>query len=285
MPSQKESFDYCRKIAKEQAGNFYLTFHLLPKLKSDSMCALYAFMRISDDIADEPGEINSIRKALGDWREQTLGALNGQFTHPIHPAFALMVQRHQIPHQYLLDVLDGVEMDLDIHRYQTFEDLYKYCYRVASAVGLCCIHLWGFNSEKALLPAESAGIALQLTNILRDIKEDYARGRIYLPQEDMVWFDYDETKLNNKVRDECFFNLLDFQAKRAAKHYEQAQELTQYLDGNARGIFLAMLHTYKAILDKMQKNNFDLFNDRVRIGTFQKLCLLAKYLPYSWKSS
>lgn len=126
---------------------------------------------------------------------------------------------------------------------------------------------------------------MQLTNILRDIKEDYARGRIYLPQEDMVRFDYDEIKLNNEVRDECFFNLLDFQAKRAAKYYEKARELTQYLDGNARGIFLAMLHTYKAILDKMQKNNFNLFNERVKISNFRKLCLLAKYLPYSWKSS
>jgi len=182
-------------------------------------------------------------------------------------------------------VLDGVEMDLDIHRYQTFDELYKYCYRVASAVGLCCIHLWGFNSEKALLPAESAGIALQLTNILRDIKEDYARGRIYLPQEDMARFNYDEIKLSMYVRDQSFFDLLDFQACRAGEYYEQAQELTQYLDGNARGIYLAMLHTYKAILDKMQKNNFDLFNNRVKISTFRKMCLLAKYLPYSWKSS
>lgn len=285
MLSQKESFDYCRKIAKVQAGNFYLTFHLLPRLKSDSMCALYAFMRISDDIADEPGEIDATRKALGIWRDQTLGALNGQFSHPIHPAFAAMVKRHQIPSRYLLDVLDGVEMDLDVSRYKTFDDLYKYCYRVASAVGLCCIHLWGFNSDKALLPAESAGIALQLTNILRDIKEDYARGRIYLPQEDMARFNYDEIKLSANVRDESFFCLLDFQARRAGEYYEQAQELTQYLDGNARGIYLAMLHTYKAILDKMQKNNFDLFSNRVKISTFRKLCLLAKYLTYSWKSS
>lgn len=285
MLSQKESFDYCRRISKTQAGNFYLTFHLLPKFKSDSMCALYAFMRITDDIADEPGEINSIRKALGDWRESTLKALNGQFSHPIHPAFVSMVQRHEVPHRYLMDVLDGVEMDLDIHRYESFEDLYKYCYRVASVVGLCCIHIWGFNSEKALIPAESAGIALQLTNIIRDFKEDFSRGRIYLPREDFTRFGYDEIKLSRNARDESFFNLLDFQATRAVKYYEEAQELPQFLEGNSRGIFLAMLHTYKAILDKMRTNKFDLFNGRVRISTFRKICLLAKYLPYSWKSS
>ncbi len=283
MLSEKNSFEYCRKLAKSTAGNFYLTFHLLPKLKSDSMCALYAFMRTSDDLADEPGEKESIRIALANWRDQTLKALDGNFTHPIHPAFFAMINRHHIPHQFILDVLNGVEMDLDTHRYQTFDDLYKYCYRVASAVGLCCIHIWGFNSEKAFKPAEAAGIALQLTNILRDIKEDNSRGRIYLPQEELSQFNYNEDKLALEVRDECFYNLLEFQANRAGQYYEQALELTQYLDGPARGIFLAMLHTYKAILEKMKKDRFDLFNTKVRISTLKKMILLAKYLPYSWK--
>src|SRR5262249_11977407 len=153
-----------------------------------SMCALYAFLRVADDLSDAPWPVDERRSALRDWRQSLQAALNGDYRHPIYPALHDAIIRHGIPVVHLLEVLDGVEMDLTVSRYDTFADLYRYCYHVASAVGLCCIHIWGFDGSAAASArpaAEAAGIALQLTNILRDIREDAGRGRVYLPAEEL----------------------------------------------------------------------------------------------------
>src|SRR5262249_52529682 len=143
----------------------------------------------SDDIADGPGAPEAKRAPLQGWRHALAEALAGRPSHPAHPALCDAVARYRIPTRHLEEVLDGVGMDLAVHRYTTFAELYRYCYHVASAVGLACIHVWGFRGE-ARGPAEAAGIALQLTNILRDVAEDAARGRVYLPEEDLARFDY-----------------------------------------------------------------------------------------------
>src|SRR5262249_12330159 len=150
-------------------------------------------------------------------------------SHPLHPAFHDTVRNHGIPIQYLQDVIDGVEMDLVITRYQTFADLYQYCYRVASAVGLACIHIWGFEDDCGKEYAESAGIAFQLTNILRDLGEDSHRGRIYIPLEDIDRFDYPVEKLTQGTRDECFRSLMCFQIERARHYYDISQPLASLL--------------------------------------------------------
>src|SRR5262249_22804662 len=154
-------------------------FRVLPKPQRLAMCALYAYMRITDDLTDGPEPVDQKAAALSRWQQQFAGCLAGEFLHPIHPALHHTLRTYEIPSEYLEAVLDGVEMDLFTHAYEPFNDLYRYCYRVASAVGLACIHIWGFKEERAKKDAEGVGIAFQLTNILRDLREDAERGRVY----------------------------------------------------------------------------------------------------------
>src|SRR5215471_4245900 len=175
--SVAQSYLYCDALAQREAGNFYHAFHLLPRAQRRSMYALYAFMRVTDDVADEPGAVSAKRQALKEWQHQLDGVLGGEYSHPLHPAFHHTVQAHAIPRAYFDAVIEGVGMDLEPVRFTTFAELYGYCYRVASVVGLACIHIWGYTEEKAMHYAEAAGIAFQLTNILRDLGEDAGRGR------------------------------------------------------------------------------------------------------------
>jgi phytoene synthase len=246
------------------------------------MCALYAFMRVADDLTDGPEAIADKRLALADWRRQLDGALAGVYHHPLHAAFHHTVETYTIPRRCLEDVLDGVGMDLDTDRYDTFADLYRYCYRVASAVGLACIHVWGFRDERALACAESAGIALQLTNILRDLAEDAARGRIYLPREDLEHFGYSAEDLVNGRYDERFRSLMRFQVERARRYYESALPLAEQLDPAGRAVFLVMLRTYRGLLEAIVRRNYDVFKVRVRLSRVRKIWLAAQVLPLRW---
>ncbi len=191
---------FCRQTARRAGSNFHASFFLLSRPKREAMEALYAFMRHTDDLGDSPAPVDARRAALARWRAQVQAALGGA-AEPIAasvpsppaedpfvallPALIDAVRRFSIPPVHLLAVLDGVAMDLDGRRYETFDELADYCRHVASAVGLACIHIWGFRGEEALEPARKCGVAFQLTNILRDLKEDTARGRLYLPAEDL----------------------------------------------------------------------------------------------------
>src|SRR5262245_61604354 len=186
----RRSFAWWPPLARSMAANFSHAFRLLPRRQYQDMSALYAFLRLADDLTDEPGEIEEKRRRLDDYRRQLDQALAGNCSLPLHAAFVDTVRARGIPVEYLHAVLEGVGMDLDIACYETFADLYLYCYRVASVVGLSCIHIWGFRDEQAKAYAEAAGIAFQLTNILRDLGEDAARGRVYLPLEDLRRFQY-----------------------------------------------------------------------------------------------
>jgi phytoene synthase len=169
------SYALCETVARRQAGNFYPAFRVLPTGQRRSMCALYAFLRMADDISDEPGELAVKQRQLDQWRAGLDRALAGEYTHALYPALHHTVFVHAIPPHYLHAALDGVGMDLWLTAYNTFDDLRKYCYHVASVVGLACIHIWGFSDRRATHFAELAGIAFQLTNILRDLGEDAAR--------------------------------------------------------------------------------------------------------------
>ncbi|HEX4590527.1 MAG TPA: squalene/phytoene synthase family protein, partial [Gemmataceae bacterium] len=182
------SYAYCERLARREAGNFFHAFQVLPRPQRRAMCALYAFMRQTDDLADGPGSVESKRSALKQWRHGLMAALAGEDRHLLHPALRHTLNRFAVPVEYLNDVIDGCESDLEPVRMPDFATLYRYCYRVASAVGLACIHIWGFRDDRAKLPAEHAGIAFQLTNILRDLPEDLARGRVYLPAADLNRF-------------------------------------------------------------------------------------------------
>jgi phytoene synthase len=277
-----QSYAWCERLARTQAGNFYHAFRLLPAPKRRAMCALYAFMRVADDLADGPETVEDKRQALADWRRQLDDALAGVYHHPLHPAFHHTVAQHGIPRRHLDAVLDGVGMDLDADRYDTFADLYRYCYRVASAVGLACIHIWGFADARALEHAEAAGIALQLTNILRDLGEDAARGRVYLPREDLERFGYRIEELQRGERNERFRELMRFQVERARGYYEAAAPLAGLLDAAGRAVFLVMLRTYRGLLEAIERRDYDVFRSRVRLSRLRKLWLAAQVLPLRW---
>jgi phytoene synthase len=279
---RSRSYAYCERLARREAANFYHAFRLLPREQRRAMCALYSFMRVTDDLTDGPDSLEEKRRALDDWRGQLGDALAGLYRHPLHVAFHHTVERHGIPRAYLVAVLDGVAMDLDTDRYETFADLYPYCYRVASAVGLACLHVWGGAGEGAERPAEAAGIAFQLTNILRDLGEDATRGRVYLPREDLARFGYDEEELRRGVRDERFRELMRFEAGRAYAYYEAAEPLVPLLPPAGRAVFLVMLRTYRGLLDAIVRQDFDVFRRRIRLSRLHKLWLAARVLPVRW---
>jgi 15-cis-phytoene synthase len=276
-----QSHAYCRALARREAKNFYPAFRLLPVDQRRGMCALYAFMRIADDLSDEAGTPQNKRTALDAWRQQLAEALQGTYRHPLHLALHDSVTRFGVPVAHLEAVLDGVVMDLEVGRYETFPQLYQYCYRVASAVGLACIHIWGFSDAKATEHAEAAGIAFQLTNILRDLREDAERGRLYLPQEDMIRFGYHED-LRKGIRDERFRELMRFQIARARTFYAASAPLAAMLRPAGRAVFLVMSRTYASLLDAIERRDYDVFSDRVRLGRFKKLWLAARALPVRW---
>jgi phytoene synthase len=280
--SLADSYAYCERLARREAGNFYHAFRILPPEQRRSMCALYAFMRIADDLSDGPDEPAVKRRLLGDWRRQFVDALHDAPTHPLHPALRDAVRRHEIPVEYLHAVIDGVEMDLEPVVYEDFGQLRRYCYHVASAVGLACIHVWGYSDGRARDYAESAGIAFQLTNILRDLGEDAGRGRVYLPREDLRRFGYTEDDLRRHVRDERFRALMRFEADRAHRYYQESEPLAGLLAGPGRAVFRVMAQTYRGLLGVMERRRFDVFTRRVRLSAWRKAWLVLSALPTRW---
>ncbi len=272
------SYAWCERLARRAAGNFYHAFRLLPTDQRLAMCALYSFLRVADDLADADGPAEAKRGPLAQWRQSLHAALEGDYQHPLYPALHDTVRRHGIPPRHLDEVLVGVGMDLEVTRYDTFAELYRYCYHVASAVGLACIHIWGFQGDAAP-PAEAAGVALQLTNILRDVGEDAARGRVYLPREDLDRFGCPEESIAAGVCDEPFRRLMRFQAERAQGYYEQALPLVRLLSPPGRAVFQVILGTYRGILDEIVARDFEVFRARVRLPAWRKLWLVARAVP------
>ena len=304
------SYRYCRRMSRRAGSSFHAGFLLLPAEKRRAMWALYAFMRHTDDLADGPScrrplnedgpsDDRSPRDALAAWRaalERELcergerGEGRGEREHSsadnssfiIHhssllPALADTVRRFRIPAEHLHAVIDGVEMDLDERRYETFDDLCQYCERVASAVGMACIHIWGFRGPEAFGPARAAGVALQMTNILRDLKEDAAAGRIYLPLADLRECGYSTDDLLAGVAGERFRRLIAFEVARAERLYADAAELLELLEPAGRRMFGITVATYRALLRKIAGNPEIVLQRRVRLGRAEKLRLVARW--------
>jgi squalene synthase HpnD len=278
----RRSYAYCDRLSRREAGNFYPAFRVLPREQRQATCALYAFFRIADDLSDRPGPLPAKRLALAAWRTALRQALAGAYSHPLHAALHDTVNRYGVPAEYLEAAIDGVEMDLAPVAYRTFDELRLYCYRVASVVGLACIHVWGFTAGEARAHAESAGIAFQLTNILRDLGEDAGRGRVYLPAEDLERFGYDVARLARGEQDECFRALMQFEVARARGFYDAARPLVALLQPAGRAVFLAMARTYRGLLDLIEERGYDVFSRRVRLGPWRKLWLVLSALPARW---
>jgi phytoene synthase len=280
--TRSESYAYCERLARRAAGNFYHAFRVLPAEQRRAMCALYAFLRIADDLSDEPGPVEAKRLALGEWRAALQASLEGDYRHPIYPALHHALTRFAVPARHLEATLDGVCLDLDKATYDTFAELYHYCTLVASAVGLACIRIWGHAGGDDPPAATAAGVALQLTNVLRDVGEDAARGRVYLPREDLDRFGCSTAVLLNGPCDDRFRALMRFQADRAARFYDEAVPLVGQLPAPGRAVFLVILRTYRALLDRIVQRDFDVFAGRVRLSAWHKLWLAARAVPVRW---
>jgi len=296
MPTVEESFAYCRATARSRARNFYYSFLLLPREERDAMCAVYAFMRNSDDIADDFSGGNAQRNGSGreitssdraakleSWKAAFQSALGGHYGNDrILPAFHHTVRKYRIPPEYCFELIEGVGHDLSPRRYQTFDELYRYCYQVASVVGLTTIHIFGYESEAALPLAEKCGIAFQLTNILRDIPEDADLGRLYLPEEDLARFDLKPEDLLRARPGSRFREFMEFECARANSYYEEAAPLLGMVRPACRPALWAMVAIYKGILHRIQRMGYDVFAARPRLTAAEKTWIVLRAARSRW---
>lgn len=273
-----ESYAHCRSVARKRARNFYYSFVLLPPEKKNAMCAIYAFMRYCDDLSDEPG---ATRTAMDRWREALTDALAGRPDgNPAWPAFLDSVARYAIPHEYFYEMIEGVASDLEPRAIQTFEELYRYCYRVASVVGLTTIHIFGFASpetrEDALLLAEKCGIAFQLTNILRDVREDATLGRVYLPAEDLERYGVSAEDLKRGKRTEQFGRLMEFETERARAYYRESAPLLNLIQAQSRASLWALIAIYSRLLDHVAESQYDVLIRRISLSSAEKTWIVLR---------
>jgi phytoene synthase len=280
MDAVDRSYEYCRRVARSRAKNFYYSFVLLTGQQRKAMCAIYAFMRHCDDLSDEPG---ATREALERWRAEMVEAMAGRFgEHPVWPAFRHTVRRFGIPTEYFHEMIDGVLGDLEPRRFETFSQLYRYCYQVASVVGLTCIHIFGFDTRSALPLAVKCGVAFQLTNILRDIREDLDRGRIYLPAEDLKRFGVTEADLragDRAIRDNgALLELMRFEAARARTYYQESAPLLDLIHPRSRRSLWALIAIYSQLLRRIEAKKYDVFTRRVRLSALEKSLIILRAL-------
>lgn len=278
-----DAYAYCHRIARRSSSNFYHAFRLLPAERYDALCALYAFCRFMDDIADQIEQSSSQEQPLGrkerltlllnTWREELQLCYAGAPRHPISLALADAVRKFPIAEEHLAGIISGVEMDLKKNRYQTFSELYDYCYQVASLVGLVCIEIFGYRNASARDYAVNLGVAFQLTNILRDVGEDAQRNRIYLPGEDLDRFHYSEQDLFSGAYNEAFRELMTFEGKRARDFYRTAVAQLAAEDRSSLVAAEAMRSIYSRLLDKLEARQFRVFGQRVSLTTPGKIGL------------
>jgi phytoene synthase len=287
----QKSHDYCRELTRKQAGNFYYGLKLLPEPKRSAMYALYAYMRLVDDIADAPdGRAANQRIAdLDAWRAQTHAVVEGDpdalRRHILWPGFADLVRRYRIPNAVIDDMIAGQRQDLEPVEFATFADLYQYCYRVASVVGLASICVFGYRRGDEAGRAEgkviedlavARGIAFQLTNILRDLKEDAARadaGRCYLPLDELERFGVSGDDIAAGEAGEGFDALMAFQIQRAESYYAQSAALEEHIDADSRPTLRAMTEIYHGILGRIAAHPRLVLQKRVSLSLWAKLAI------------
>ena len=272
----EESYAFCERVARTQAKNFYYSFLLLSRPQRQAMCAIYAFMRYCDDLSDAEG----VADRAGDiarWQADLDSALAAAAPeHPVWPAFSDAVARYRIPHEYFRAMIRGVSSDLEPRQIQTFQELYDYCYHVASVVGLTIIHIFGFDDPQALQLAERCGVAFQLTNILRDVREDAEHGRVYLPAEDLVRFGVRPTELSGPALSPALRSLLEFEADRAREYYRESEPLMDMIHSESRASLKALIGIYSRLLERISDSGYEVLGERVRVPAWEKIWILAR---------
>ncbi|HKZ50911.1 MAG TPA: squalene/phytoene synthase family protein [Dehalococcoidia bacterium] len=271
------AYEYCRQVARREARNFYYGFRLLPPPRRRAIYAAYAFSRLCDDVADGDLPLEEKVGRLAQYRRGLDFSLAGRPEGPVFTALADAIHRYSIPAQYFQELIDGVEMDLGHRRYETFAELYGYCYRVAAVIGLITIEICGHREPSPARDfAIDLGVALQLTNILRDIKEDSVRDRIYVPLEEMEWFGYSESDLFQERATPAFRGLVGFQVRRAILYFERGQQLLPLLPFRSRACVAVLQGIYRAILKRIAAHPDAIFQGQVGLSGAEKLTLTGK---------
>ncbi len=287
----RTAYAICRHITRKAARNFYYAFLVLPRRKRDALSAVYAFMRHADDISDDPQLTPEDKRAkLSAWLNGLSSVVAGEATDdPVLMAVGDSQRRFKIPFELLEKLVRGTSMDVPLPDsreasadgpvvlYRSFDDLYQYCYHVASVVGLVCIHVFGYRDPAAEQLAERCGIAFQLTNIIRDVKEDAAMGRIYLPQEDLDRCGIGPSMLR-APRASVFRPLLEMEADRAREFYQAGRQLVAYVDEDSQPALWTLVEIYTRLLDKIAARQYDVFTERVRLTAGEKVRVLARGL-------
>ncbi len=269
---------YCNAVTKASGSNFYYSFFFLPAVRREAMYTVYAFCKEVDSAVDDAPPGSDPKEAIRRWRAEVAAVYGGTPTHPVATSLAHHVRQLGIPKEYFDELINGVEMDLATMRYATFDELSRYCYRVACVVGLICLHIFGTNDPRATDYAVNLGMAFQLTNILRDVGTDAERGRIYLPQEDLLRFDCPVQHLLQKQQTLQFHALMKFQCARAREFYDKASKILDSLPCADRKALLSaeiMRGVYERILLRIEQADYHVFGPRISVPPASRLVIAA----------
>lgn len=269
------AYEACRTITRREAKNFYYAFLTLPAAKRRAIYAAYAFCRLCDDSVDEETSAESKLTALTDLKTNLQAAYSGNSASPVYLALADVAKHYDIPQDYFQEIILGVESDLVKDRFANFEELREYCYRVASVVGLICLQIFGYEDDGAKEYAVDLGLAMQLTNIIRDVREDLDMGRVYLPQDEMAQFGYTEEDLRNCVRNQAFLDLMRFQSQRAREYFDRGFKLLPYLSRRSRACPAVLGALYSKVLDRIEASDYDVLETRMSLSKAEKIRITA----------
>ena len=276
MTSLQLGYRQSRAITRSEAKNFYYAFLTLPQARRNAIYVVYAFCRHCDDAVDTAGSDHEKLAALANLRFNLGEAYLQRTSDPLFEALADVAFRYDIPEEYFEDVIRGVEADLTKASYKDFEELRGYCYQVASVVGLICLQIFGYQDAKAKDYAIDLGLAMQLTNILRDVREDLEMGRVYLPQDELSRFGYSEAELRDYAINDAFVALMRFQAERARRYFDSGFQLLPYLSPRSRSCPAVLGRIYSKVLQHIEASGYDVFRERISLSKGEKLRVTAQ---------
>ena len=276
MTALEAAYEECRAITRREAKNFYYAFLTLPATRRRAIYVAYAFCRHCDDSVDRVASPDDKLSALQELRTELDDSYSGRASAPVFLALADIAQRYDIPQDYFAEVISGVEKDLVKGRYADFEELRSYCYQVASVVGLISIQIFGYQDQAAKPLAVDLGLAMQLTNILRDVQEDLDFDRVYIPQDELAKFGYSEADLRSGVVNDAFIQLMQFQVQRAKEYFQSGFKLLPYLSRRSRACPAVLGQLYRNILQGIEDADYDVLHHRVSLSTSRKLRVTAQ---------
>ena len=275
----EDAYDYCEQITRNEARNFYYAFITLPARKKRAIYTAYAFCRRCDDAVDNSESTTEKKRLLDEIENNLKSGINLDKlileNNPIILATCAIIKEFNIPQQYFFDVIQGVRMDIEFTSFNSFDEVKEYCYKVASVIGLICIKIFGYSNPKAIDYAIDFGLAMQLTNILRDILDDLNENRCYLAYEEMDKFNYSINQLRESLYNDDFIQMMKFEVDRAKRYFESGSRLLPLVDTDSRICLVILSKIYSKILKKIERSNYNIFQTNYRLNTFEKLSIMG----------